>query len=288
MTNLKDYYHILEVEKSATQEEIKKSYRRLALKFHPDRNPGDTKAEERFKLISEAYAVLIDETKRTQYNHAQATARNQPPRDQADAGFAYSQEEIFKEFFSQAYARQSFRDVADEFKRSGYRFDDKFFDRVFFNGRGFFFGGVFFGGPQVQREQQDSGPSYRTTFSGRAKASRPQTPPKPTPPPQVRSQGRLLARMGQTLKKMAQNLLPAGARILERAHITFNLTITPTQANTGAELQVAYQRDGRPQIVAVKIPPGTKNGARLRLKSMGQRLVDGRNGDLFLNVKIMP
>jgi DnaJ-class molecular chaperone len=290
MTNLKNYYHILGVEKSSTQEEIKKAYRRLAVKFHPDHNPGDNRAEEQFKLISEAYAVLMDETKRSQYDQARTTASNQAPRDRADSGFAYSQEEIFKEFFSQAYARQSFRDVAEEFKRSGYSFDDKFFDRVFFNGRGFFFGGVFFSGPQgqVKREKQDSGPGYRTTFSKRAKAYRSQTPPQPETPPQVRSPGRLLARLGQGLKKLAQNLLPAGTMVLEGEPLNFNLTISPAQAHTGTEVQVVYQRDGRPQQVAVRIPPGIKSGARLRLKSMGRRQANGRCGDLFLNVRILP
>ena len=126
MTRLKDYYHILSVEKSATQEEIKKSYRRLAVKYHPDHNPGDAQAEEQFKLISEAYAVLMDQNKRAQYDYAQTTGRNQAPPNRPESNFAYSQEEIFKEFFSQAYAQQSFRDVAEEFKRSGFSFDDKF------------------------------------------------------------------------------------------------------------------------------------------------------------------
>jgi molecular chaperone DnaJ len=64
----KDYYQILEVGRNATEEEIKKSYRQLALKFHPDRNPGDNAAEEKFKEASEAYEVLRDPEKRRLYD----------------------------------------------------------------------------------------------------------------------------------------------------------------------------------------------------------------------------
>lgn len=69
----KDYYDILEVSKTATAEEIKKAYRKVALKYHPDRNQGNKEAEERFKEAAEAYEVLSDENKRKmydQYGHA--------------------------------------------------------------------------------------------------------------------------------------------------------------------------------------------------------------------------
>ena len=59
-----DYYEILEVSREATDVEIKKSYRRLAVKYHPDKNPGDATAEEKFKEISHAYSVLSDPQKR--------------------------------------------------------------------------------------------------------------------------------------------------------------------------------------------------------------------------------
>ena len=65
---MEDLYKILNVEKNASAEEIKKAYRNLAFKFHPDRNPGDKSAEENFKKISEAYSVLGDEIKRRQYD----------------------------------------------------------------------------------------------------------------------------------------------------------------------------------------------------------------------------
>ena len=65
---MEDLYKILEVEKTATADQIKKAYRELAMKYHPDRNPGDAVAEEKFKKISSAYSVLGDETKRKQYD----------------------------------------------------------------------------------------------------------------------------------------------------------------------------------------------------------------------------
>jgi len=64
----KDYYKILGVERNASEEEIRKAYRKLAMQYHPDRNPNDQQAEERFKEINEAYQVLNDPTKRAHYD----------------------------------------------------------------------------------------------------------------------------------------------------------------------------------------------------------------------------
>jgi molecular chaperone DnaJ len=64
----RDYYEILDVSRTATDQEIKSSYRKLALKYHPDRNPGDKKAEEKFKEAAEAYAILSDSEKRARYD----------------------------------------------------------------------------------------------------------------------------------------------------------------------------------------------------------------------------
>ena len=64
----RDYYEVLGIDRNAGQDEIKKAYRKLALKFHPDRNPDDRKAEERFKEATEAYEVLRDQSSRARYD----------------------------------------------------------------------------------------------------------------------------------------------------------------------------------------------------------------------------
>jgi len=79
MATKRDYYEILEVPRNATKEEIKKAYRKQALKYHPDRNPGDKEAEEKFKEAAEAYEVLSDDEKRARYDqfgHAGVSGAN--------------------------------------------------------------------------------------------------------------------------------------------------------------------------------------------------------------------
>eukprot|EP00362_Geleiidae_sp_MMETSP1317_P002550 CAMPEP_0201284416 /NCGR_PEP_ID=MMETSP1317-20130820/73296_1 /ASSEMBLY_ACC=CAM_ASM_000770 /TAXON_ID=187299 /ORGANISM="Undescribed Undescribed, Strain Undescribed" /LENGTH=231 /DNA_ID=CAMNT_0047604465 /DNA_START=25 /DNA_END=721 /DNA_ORIENTATION=+ len=84
----KDYYKILGINKDASDSEIKKAYRKLAMKYHPDHTKGDKNAEEKFKNISEAYAVLSDKGKRKQYDEFGS----------ADFHQRFSQEDIFQGF----------------------------------------------------------------------------------------------------------------------------------------------------------------------------------------------
>ncbi|MBR1944109.1 MAG: molecular chaperone DnaJ [Alphaproteobacteria bacterium] len=89
MSTGKDYYAILGVNKSSSQEEIKKAYRKLALKYHPDRNPGDKNAEEKFKEINEAYDVLKDDQKRAAYDRYGSSAfQNGGPSGFSSQGFS--------------------------------------------------------------------------------------------------------------------------------------------------------------------------------------------------------
>ncbi|MEC9422967.1 MAG: DnaJ domain-containing protein [Nitrospinota bacterium] len=85
---MKDYYSVLEIKKGSSDDEIKKAYRKLAMKYHPDRNKGDTNAENKFKDVSEAYAVLSDKKKRQQYDQFGSEGFHQK----------FSQEDIFRDF----------------------------------------------------------------------------------------------------------------------------------------------------------------------------------------------
>jgi curved DNA-binding protein len=101
----KDYYDILGVQKTSSEEEIKKAYRKLALKYHPDRNPGNKEAEEQFKGINEAYAVLSDKEKKKEYDTYGMSGFQQ----------RYSQEDIYRGF-----------NIGDLFKDLGFGTGDIF------------------------------------------------------------------------------------------------------------------------------------------------------------------
>jgi len=86
---LEDLYEILGVAKTASQSEIKSAYRKLAVKYHPDKNPGDKAAEEKFKEITAAYDVLSDETKRRQYDSYGSYSRSDAYGSQSNGTYGY-------------------------------------------------------------------------------------------------------------------------------------------------------------------------------------------------------
>src|SRR3954462_4481029 len=87
MASKKDYYKILSVEREAGEDDIKKAYRRLARKYHPDLNPGDKAAEERFKNVQEAYDILSDSKKRQMYDQYGFYSDSAMPGEQGAGGY---------------------------------------------------------------------------------------------------------------------------------------------------------------------------------------------------------
>jgi curved DNA-binding protein len=268
---MKDYYKLLEVDRDASDEQIRKSYRKLALKYHPDRNPGNPGAEEHFKEIAEAYGVLIDPVKRSEYNRWFATGAQER---MAGGGFRYSQEEIFQDLFKDPRFSRVFQDLFREFERAGFRFDQNFFDQTFFGGRGVFFGAFFLWGPFGFRRMKIGRPQQGS------KLARSETP-------QIQPFG-LLKRLGKKIGNLllaSQKQLPAGRQntTLRPQDLTYNLIIPTTEAERGTWITISIDRGRGQEKLKVRIPPGTSSGRRLRLKGKGR--ADG-NGDLYLTVNL--
>ena len=196
----RDYYDVLGVSRNADEKELKSAFRKLAMQFHPDKNPGDKAAEDRFKEINEAYAVLSDPQKRTQYDQFGSSGFHQ----------RYSQEDIFRGF-----------DVGDIFKDMGFGTDD-IFSRIFGGAGGFRQGGFGFGGGQRRGED-----------------------------------------------------------------FTMEVPVTFRESYDGGEKRVAFMRDGKREELAVKIPAGVEDGARLRVAGKGGfGHGGGPTGDLYLTIRV--
>ncbi len=287
-----DYYKILGVDKNAADEEIKKAYRKLAMKYHPDHYKGDDKeaAEEKFKKISEAYAVLKDKEKRREYDQF------------GESGFhqRYSQEDIFQGF--------DFSDILREFgfgggrggtftggrKGGGFRFS---FDQS--GGSPFFSGG----GRQAQQikgqdlvyelpltlEEIVSGTTKQVSLghSGQAEKINVKIPPGMISGKKIRLSGK-----GESSNFGG----PPGdlfirSKVLD--HPTFRTdghdlyvtkTIKLSEALLGTKISVPSIRGGE---LSLKIPPGTKHKNKLRLTGQGIPYMRGKGkGHLYVEVQV--
>jgi len=295
-----DYYQILGVSPDASIEDIKKAYRKQALETHPDRNPNDARAEERFKKISEAYGVLMDARKRAQYDEYRRFGTHRPSGGTSRTGFGYSQEEIFRDFFSSRQGQDAFWDLQKEFERMGFRFDERFVNRIFFGDKTIFFQSIFWGGPGQTRV-------FRYTSRGTqppGQAARRPSPPPPTPAesPGIVSRGiSLLAQAGKGLAKsiwkkaseVVSGAVGSGAKPGRRrgSDVTYSLKISPDEAFMGTTVEIEVPHLGRGKKVSVVVPPGVKPGTRLRLKEMGllhSTRTSGRRGDLYLQLRVVP
>jgi molecular chaperone DnaJ len=242
----RDYYEILEVSRTASDQEIKSSYRKLALKYHPDRNPGDKKAEDAFKQAAEAYAILSDSDKRARYDRFGHAGVGGAP------GFDPSQFTGFEDIFS---------GLGDIFG---------------------FGGGGRRAGPQrgadlrydleIKFEQSAKGaetsiqiPRHEACDTCHGKGAAPGT--SPTTCPQCRGAGQLRYQQGFfTVARTCGQCRGAGKVIAKPC---------PTCRGEGAVEKM--------RKLTVKIPAGIATGQRLRLTGEGEAgALGGPPGDLYV------
>ncbi|MFC1895317.1 DnaJ domain-containing protein [Thermodesulfobacteriota bacterium] len=263
---MKDYYRDLEVSRDATDEEIRKAYRRLAFKYHPDRNPENTGAEELFKRISEAYAVLTEPAKREEYDRARSFAGHHPD---GETSFGYTQEEIFRDFFARPGGNALFKELFDELEKAGLRVDEHFVNRVFFGGRGAFFGGVFVWGPHGSTDERVF--SFGDAREVRARQSA------------GLGEAGLLKRLGRKLRRLLGIGQPHALVTSGEASedVVYHLTVTAEEARKGKQVDIAFNHLGKRERLRVRIPAGTRDGMKLRFRGKG-RVAAGTRGDAYL------
>ncbi len=252
MSKYKDYYAILGVPRHATQEEIKRAYRRLALKYHPDRNPGNKEAEEKFKEISEAYEVLSDPQKRAIYDsqgyYGLRSSGYSGFDDVSDIFKTFS--DLFEEFFGFSSRREERRkDGADLTTEVWLEFEDLFkgkrasikFDRYEVCGA---CGGLGY--------NQAKGTKVCSTCQGKGKV--------------VFVEG---------FFKLSYSCPDCRGRGYEYVEVCHNCN------GTG---RVLVERE-----LQVDIPPGVEDGTIFRIPGEGEAgLYGGKAGDLYLRIRVKP
>jgi len=258
---MKDYYKLLGISKNCTEDEIRKSYRKLAMQYHPDRNPDDPEAEEKFKEIAVAYGVLTDSKKRREYDACRASGATYNEGQQAGGGFSYSQEDILKDLFKDPRFQQMFSGLLREFQRSGFRHSSTFVKKSFFGGKGgIFLGGIFLVGSMAVPLLTGVA---RKGLSGRSSI--------------MKSLGTTVGSLlGRGSKK--NNDQPS-----KNLDITYHTPLTASELRQGKTIQVLVYGEEGGQTLKVKIPPGSRDGQKLRLRGKGRPGPAGR-GDLFLQL----
>jgi DnaJ-class molecular chaperone len=265
----KDYYKVLGISEDAPAEEIKKTYRKLAFQYHPDRNPGK---EEMMKEINEAYAVLSDYTKRGEYDSYRQSygffARDRFRQ-------TYTEEDIFRNSdinrvfaeFSRAFGFSSPEDIFSRNTFYGGQFRTFQFKGPGFSGRSFFFFGplskAYQDATRAPRYQTNDIPGYRPSIFSKL----------------------LLKGVRAFQKSMAKKY---GLELPEKGEdVEEEITISPEIASDGGRVGYHYANPANPRDIMIKIPSGVKESQRIRLKGMGKDgSYGGKAGDLYLRVKI--
>ena len=249
MATKKDYYELLGVGRSASEDEIKKAYRKLALQFHPDRNPGDKQAEEKFKEVSEAYSVLSDSQKRSQYDqfgHAAFGEGGPGGGFDFSGGFEDVFSDIFGEFFGGGGGRR--RGRGQDLR---YSLALKFEEAV---------AGV---------EKKIKIPRHGTCETCRGNGAKPGTTPQTCPT--CRGRGQVSFQQGFFSVSRTCNQCQGQGTIIKE----------PCLNCSGAG------RVRNMHTLSVKIPAGVDNGSRLKLRGEGEAgAAGGSPGDLYVVVQV--
>ncbi|EAZ88847.1 DnaJ C-terminal domain-containing protein [Crocosphaera chwakensis] len=290
----KDYYATLGIDKSASADEIKKAFRKLAVKYHPDRNPDDKQAEERFKEISEAYEVLSDAEKRKKYDQfgqywKQAGQSTWPGAAGANVdmgNFDFSQYGNFEEFINELLGRFSTPGGAGarsySYSSPGAGYSSNFND----------FGGGF--GNQAPASNREA--TLKLTFSEAFRGVQKRLNLgneiiDVRIPPGAKNGSRIRVRGKGGSSPYSQNrgdlylnveLTPHNFFKFEDDNLVCEVPITPDEAVLGTTIDVPTP-DG---MVTVKVPPGIRSGQSLRLKGKGWVTPKKGRGDQFVKITI--